>query len=84
MISSGIPPEQSLETAKAIKERYCYMCPNIAKEFNKFDAEPSRYIKQYNGINSITKKEFNVDVGYERFLGPEIFFHPEVTLDYVL
>ena len=75
---SGIPPEQSLETAKAIKERYCYMCPNIAKEFNKFDAEPSRYIKQYNGVNSITKKEFNVDVGYERFLGPEIFFHPEV------
>merc|ERR1711892_984210 len=73
----GIPPEQSLETAKAIKERYCYMCPNIAKEFNKFDAEPSRYIKQYNGVNSITKKEFNVDVGYERFLGPEIFFHPE-------
>ena len=26
---------QSLETAKAIKERYCYMCPNIAKEFNR-------------------------------------------------
>ena len=77
---SGIPPEQSLETAKAIKERYCYMCPNIAKEFNKFDAEPSKYIKQYNGVNSITKKEFNVDVGYERFLGPEIFFHPEVGL----
>ena len=74
----GIPPEQSLETAKAIKERYCYMCPNIAKEFNKFDSEPSKYIKQYTGVNAITKKEFNVDVGYERFLGPEIFFHPEV------
>jgi len=73
----GIPPEQSLETAKAIKERYCYMCPNIAKEFNKFDSEPAKYIKQYTGVNSITKKEFNVDVGYERFLGPEIFFHPE-------
>ena len=44
-------------------------------------------------MNSITKKvgyhrnschvvmmflqPFNVDVGYERFLGPEIFFHPE-------
>ena len=27
---------QSLETAKAIKERYCYMCPNIAKEFNRW------------------------------------------------
>jgi len=73
----GIPPEQSLETAKAIKEKYCYMCPNIAKEFNKYDSEPDKYIKHYEGIHSINKKPFNVDVGYERFLGPEIFFHPE-------
>jgi len=73
----GIPPEQSLETAKAIKERHCYMCPNIAKEFHKYDTEPGKYIKQYTGVNAITKKEFTVDVGYERFLGPEIFFHPE-------
>merc|ERR1711962_646226 len=73
----GIPPEQSLETAKAIKERYCYMCPNIAKEFNRFGQDPNNYIKQYEGVNSITKRGFTVDVGYERFLGPEIFFHPE-------
>jgi len=73
----GIPPEQSLETAKAIKERYCYVCPDIAKEFNKFDADPKKYIKQYGGMNSVTKKLFDIDVGYERFLGPEIFFHPE-------
>jgi len=76
----GIPPEQSLETAKQIKERYCYVCPDIAKEFNKFDSDPSRYIKKYTGVNSVTKKSFNVDVGYERFLGPEIFFHPEVIM----
>lgn len=31
------------------------------------------------GINSITKQHFSVDVGYERFLGPEIFFHPEFS-----
>merc|ERR1711963_1172448 len=73
----GIPPEQSLETAKAIKERYCYVCPDIAKEFNRFDQDPNKYIKQYEGVNSITKRGFTVDVGYERFLGPEIFFHPE-------
>lgn len=73
----GIPPEQSLETAKAIKERHCYMSPNLAKEFAKYDSEPGKYIKQYTGVNAITKKEFTVDVGYERFLGPEIFFHPE-------
>ncbi|XP_043286252.1 actin-related protein 3 [Venturia canescens] len=72
----GIPPEQSLETAKAIKEKYCYICPDIAKEFAKYDSDASR-IKQYLGVNNITQQSFNVDVGYERFLGPEIFFHPE-------
>merc|ERR1719295_402989 len=66
----GMPPEQQLETAKAIKERHCYICPNIAKEFNKFDAEPGKYIKQFTSTNSITRKEFTVDVGYERFLAP--------------
>ena len=53
------------------------MCPDIAKEFNKFDTDPGRYMKKFNGINHVTKKPFEIDVGYERFLGPEIFFHPE-------
>ena len=75
----GIPPEQSLETAKAIKERYCYVCSDIAKEFNKFDADPNKYVKKYSGVNAVTKKPFEIDVGYEKFLGPEIFFHPEVS-----
>ncbi|CAF3187122.1 unnamed protein product [Rotaria socialis] len=73
----NIPPEQSLETAKTIKERYCYVCPDIAKEFAKFDEDPRKNYLQYTGINAVTKKPFNVDIGHERFLGPEIFFHPE-------
>ncbi|RXM99590.1 Actin-related protein 3, partial [Acipenser ruthenus] len=73
----GIPPEQSLETAKAVKERFSYVCPDLVKEFSKYDTDGSKWIKQYTGINSISKKEFTIDVGYERFLGPEIFFHPE-------
>lgn len=73
----NIPPEQSMETAKAIKERYSYICPDVAKEFAKYDSEPSKWIRQYEGANAVTKKPFSVDVGYERFLGPEIFFHPE-------
>lgn len=73
----GVPPEQSLETAKAIKERYSYICPDIAKEFAKYDSDPSKWVKQYQSVNSVTKQPFEVDVGYERFLGPEIFFHPE-------
>lgn len=54
------------------------MCPDLVKEFNKYDTDGSKWIKQYTGVNAITKKEFTIDVGYERFLGPEIFFHPEV------
>lgn len=75
----NIPPEQSLETAKAIKERFCYICPDLAKEFEKYDKNPSKWIKQFTGCNSITKMPFEVDVGFERFLGPEIFFNPEMA-----
>lgn len=57
------------------------MCPDLVKEFNKYDTDGSKWIKQYTGINAISKKEFTIDVGYERFLGPEIFFHPEVSQD---
>lgn len=30
-------------------------------------------------MNNITKQPFEVDVGFERFLGPEIFFNPELA-----
>ncbi|KAH7645354.1 Actin- protein 3B [Dermatophagoides farinae] len=75
----GIPAEQSLETAKAIKERFCYVCPDIAKEFEKYDKNQSKWIKKYTGITAITKQPFEVDVGFERFLGPEVFFNPEIA-----
>lgn len=61
-----------------VQEKYCYICPDIVKEFAKYDVDPRRWVKQYTGINAINQKRFLVDVGYERFLGPEIFFHPEV------
>ncbi|KAI7688062.1 Actin-related protein 3 [Sarcoptes scabiei] len=75
----GIPAEQSLETAKSIKERFCYVCPDLAKEFEKYDKNQSKWIKQYTGITAITKQPFVVDVGFERFLGPEVFFSPEIA-----
>jgi len=73
-----IPPAESMEVAKRVKEQYSYVCPDIVKEFNKYDSEPDKWIKTYTGNNSITKKPYTVDVGYERFLGPEIFFNPEI------
>ena len=39
--------------------------------------DPNKYIKKYTGTNSVSKKTFDIEVGYERFLGPEIFVHPE-------
>lgn len=53
---NSIPPEESLEVAKRIKEMYSYVCPDMVKEFKKFDSEPDKYFKQYKGIHSITQK----------------------------
>ena len=52
----SIPPNESLEVAKKIKEQYSYVCPDLAKEFAKYDNEPAKWVKRYDGIESITKK----------------------------
>lgn len=74
----GVPPEDSLEVAKRVKEMHSYVCPDIVKEFNKYDAKPEKYFKTYTGIHPRTKNPWSIDVGYERFLAPEIFFNPEI------
>ena len=45
------------------------MCPDIAKEFNKFATDPGRYMKKFNGINHVTKKPFEIDAGGRGFEG---------------
>eukprot|EP00033_Pygsuia_biforma_P001013 GCRY01001158.1.p1 GENE.GCRY01001158.1~~GCRY01001158.1.p1 ORF type:complete len:423 (+),score=95.73 GCRY01001158.1:146-1414(+) len=75
---SSIPPEESLEVAKRIKEQYSYVCPDIVKEFTKYDKDPAKWIKEFKALHSKTKKEYKCDVGYERFLAPELFFNPEI------
>jgi len=54
------------------------VCPDLVKEFSKYDAEHDQWFKVFQGINDVSKQTFDVDVGYERFLGPEIFFNPEI------
>lgn len=68
--------DTSLRTAEKIKQEFCYVCPDIVKEFNKFDREPEKFA-QY--IVETTRANKTVDVGYERFLAPEIFFNPEIA-----
>jgi len=73
-----IPSAESFEIAKTVKETYSYVCPDMAKEFQKYDQAADKWIKKHTAIETVTKKPFTCDVGYERFLGPEIFFNPEI------
>ena len=43
------------------------------QEFGKHDKEPAKFIKQWTGNNSRTGAPFSCDVGYERFLAPEVW-----------
>ena len=69
-------PDSSLKTAQEIKEEYCYVSPDIVKEFARFDRDPTRFAKHL--VTHPGGRQVNVDVGYERFLAPEIFFNPEI------
>ncbi len=69
--------DTSLKTAEKIKEQYCYVCPNIVKEFARYDKEPGCFQKYV--VDQRLDKYLEIDVGYERFLAPEIFFNPEIA-----
>lgn len=73
-----IPAVDIMNVARRIKERYCYAVPKLDKEFEKYDKNPEDKFKVYEGLNGKTGKTYTVDVGYERFLGPELFFNPEI------
>ena len=32
--------------AKRVKEQYCYVCPDMAKEFRKYDDDPAKWTKK--------------------------------------
>ncbi|KAJ2694252.1 Arp2/3 complex subunit, actin nucleation center, partial [Coemansia spiralis] len=76
---TGIPPEDSLDVARRIKENYSYTCHDMAKEFSKYDADPVKYFQQLDAVNSVNQQTYRVDIGYERFLAPEVFFNPELV-----
>lgn len=80
-----VPSEDSLEIAKKIKEMYCYVSPDLVKEYNKYDKTPEKYFKEISGVKKSSGAPWSCDVGYERFLGPEIFFNPEIfSSDYTV
>jgi len=65
-------------SAEKIKEDYTYVCQDIVKEFKKYDTDPYKYFARFAGEHSVTGRKYDLDIGYERFLAPEIFFNPEI------
>jgi actin-related protein 3 len=80
-----IPGDDAMEIAQKVKERFGYVCKDIVKEYAKYDKktmDESGRIFQNNKFKKYVHKSMNgetteIDIGYERFLGPEMFFHPE-------
>ena len=67
-----------INSAEKIKEDYTYVCQDIVKEFKKYDTDPYKYFARFAGEHSVTGRKYDLDIGYERFLAPEIFFNPEI------
>ena len=57
-----VPSEDSLEVAKRVKEMYSYVCPDMVKEFKKYDEKPDKYFKQYSGVKKTTGVPYTCDV----------------------
>jgi actin-related protein 3 len=83
-----LPNEDALEIARTVKEKYGYVCKDLVQELKKFDkkekgADGKYYLnnkfKKYNHKPSNGSAPIDIEIGYERFLGPEMFFHPVST-----
>jgi len=73
-----IPHGMGVEVARAVKERYTYTCPNIEKEFERFDSNPEKYIKLYESVHKKTGDSWSCNIEYERFLAPEAIMNPQI------
>lgn len=73
-----VPPGDGLDVARKVKEQHCYVGRDLVQEFGKFDANPGKHFKRAAFTNPRTRAGYSVDVGYEQFLAPELFFNPEI------
>ncbi len=79
MVTGGLK-----EVAQKVKEEFCYCCKDPMKEFEKYDekgtdnnGKPVQSSKfKHLKMKTRAGVQVEVDVGYERFLAPEMFFHP--------
>jgi actin-related protein 3 len=62
--------------AKQIKEKLAYVSKDPMREFKLYDASPSAMFKRINWTDPRTNQAKDCGIGYEQFLGPEVFFQP--------
>jgi len=74
------PPDVTAwDVSKLIKEKYCYMTADIQKEIVRYD--DNKGFSHWNRfeVHHNTNPTFSVEMGYEKFLGPEIYFSPQMV-----
>ena len=50
-----VPPEDTMDVARRIKEQHGYVCQDIVKEYEKYDQDNSNF-KLFKGEKSVTKQ----------------------------
>ena len=77
------PAGDAPEVGAKIKEKYGYVCKDPMKEYAKYDEKQTVEGKMVQSAKfkrfvhkTVNGNMIDIDVGYERFLGPEMFFHP--------
>jgi actin-related protein 3 len=64
--------------SKQVKENLTYVCRDVMEEFKLYDASESLF-KKIEWIDPRTKQSRECEIGYERFMAPEVFFRPELV-----
>lgn len=81
-IDISVPPSQSLEIARTIKEQHGYVCQDLAKEFLQLSSSSNaEIVKMFEWKDPKSSAVINFELGHERFLAPEIFFSPDFCSD---
>ena len=75
----NFPSEDSLVLAKLVKEKYCYLSQDMMEEQLKFDQDIASHLSQFSTFLPSTGKSYSCEIGYEKFLAPELFFNPEMA-----
>ena len=59
----NVPAEEFSRVAQKVKEKYCYVSKDIAKEFEMHERNPKEYVIRMEGIQAKTTCLGKPDVG---------------------